>query len=431
MVAVTPNCLPDVDAVPGRGQQTMPGRSALNGELDACPHARQLNEGFSRLQFAPSLEDAFRDHYWQLNHQRRQVSLLIAMGLFIAFSIKDMVALPDAVWPMTAGIRLLLVVPALALVTLVAQRIERATAETLLAVAGMTALYGLAGAYLFAVQHQTALPYEGLLLVVMFLYFMFGLRWRPAMWINLPFIPIFVLLSIAVGVPGKVLVTQLLYLITANLIGVVGCYVLDHLARRGYLSESLAQYRAERDSMTQLFNHGAVLDRLDQLWARASTQRAGVAVLLIDLDYFKRLNDSQGHRAGDAVLMEIGRVLRDFTRNNLDMAGRYGGEEFVMLMYGASARQVEARAAAVRAAIEQLALPHLEAPAAVVTASIGAAYQRRVDGQDPGSLIDAADAALYRAKAAGRNRVETVCMDETSLDGLERKTSAMLPVGAL
>lgn len=411
MVAAISNDLPKAELSTVRkvgGDSTNSDRS---GELEACAHARQLQRGFRGLLFESALEEAFRDHLWSLNHPRRQLALMIAMGLFIAFSVKDFFVLPDEVWPITSGIRMVLVVPALALAAVLAQRIHRATAETLLAVAGMTALYGLAGAYLYAFQFGRALPYEGLLLVVLYLYFMLGLRWRPAMRVNLPFIPIFILLSLAVGMSGKPLINQALYLVTANVIGVVGCYVLDHLARRSFLTESLAQYRAERDSMTQLFNHGAVMERLDLLWARAGVQRAGVGVLLIDLDYFKRLNDSQGHRAGDRVLVEVARVLREFTRSSLDMAGRYGGEEFVMLMYGVSEKQLATRADAIRARIEQLAIPHLDAPAAVVTASVGGAFQRHISEGDPSALIDAADAALYRAKAAGRNRVETVSMD--------------------
>ena len=92
------------------------------------------------------------------------------------------------------------------------------------------------------------------------------------------------------------------------------------------------------------------------------------------------------------------------------MAGRYGGEEFVLLQYGLAPRDLAERAETIRARIEALALPHLDAPCAVVTASVGAAYQRGMSGVQPGDLIDAADAALYRAKAAGRNASETVCM---------------------
>lgn len=414
MVAVVSDGSLDRAAVADAGlprQETVGAADAVSREQLSSPHARQLHEGFARLRFAGDLEPAFRDYYWQLNQQRRQLALFIAMALFVAFSIKDFLSLPDQVWPLTAGVRMGLVVPALLMAAVVGRRIERRMAESLLAIAGMAALYGLAGAYFFAVQSAVALPYEGMLLVVLYLYFMFGLRWRPAMWINLPFVPIFLVLSIAVEVPARLLVNQALYLITANLIGLVGCHVLEHLARRGYLSEALAKFRAERDSMTLIYNHGAVLDRLDLIWQRAAEQGAGVAVYLIDLDYFKRLNDSQGHRAGDAVLMRVAQALDRLAGPGLNMAGRYGGEEFVLLQYGLSPRDLQSRAEAIRAQIEALALPHLDAPAAVVTASVGGAYQRCIDGASPGDLIDAADAALYRAKAAGRNACETVCMD--------------------
>lgn len=159
---------------------------------------------------------------------------------------------------------------------------------------------------------------------------------------------------------------------------------------------------ATTDELTGLLNRRALMARLQMEIDRSHRTQDSFALVMIDLDYFKRINDEHGHLCGDAVLREVGALLLQRMRST-DSAGRYGGEELAVLLFGAglaSARQV---AEELRAAIADAAYAH---GAVRATASFGVAVfePRLAWGMD--ALIDAADKALFRAKHGGRDRVE-------------------------
>jgi diguanylate cyclase (GGDEF)-like protein len=162
-----------------------------------------------------------------------------------------------------------------------------------------------------------------------------------------------------------------------------------------------ARKAALTDELTGLSNRRYLMERLEQL----VPHEPGLAVALIDLDHFKRVNDVHGHAAGDQVLRQFGLVLLQHTRRN-DVSGRLGGEEFLLVLRGASrplaARRVRALLEAVRDNV-----PHPDWPAQHCTASAGLAFAR--PGDTTRSLMTRADGLLYAAKADGRNH----CMVET------------------
>jgi diguanylate cyclase (GGDEF)-like protein len=142
--------------------------------------------------------------------------------------------------------------------------------------------------------------------------------------------------------------------------------------------------------------------------SRSTRDNLTVAILIIDLDRFKSVNDVYGHLAGDVVLREIGRCLTAELRD-YDTVGRFGGEEFVALLPGINAAEAAVIAERVRARINTLRMsvlaPGANAVDATLSASIGVACYP-VDGLELQELLHAADSALYVAKNAGRNRVE-------------------------
>ncbi len=155
---------------------------------------------------------------------------------------------------------------------------------------------------------------------------------------------------------------------------------------------------AETDSLTGLANRRAVQDALESWQRQRSRYGVPATLLLIDLDHFKAVNDQAGHQAGDALLQRVAEVLRRRARDT-DMAGRWGGEEFVMVLPHTHAQEAQVVADAVRIGVA--ALNDDRQP--LVTASIGIADLAA--NESPESWIARADAALYQAKAAGRNRV--------------------------
>lgn len=156
---------------------------------------------------------------------------------------------------------------------------------------------------------------------------------------------------------------------------------------------------ASQDPLTETANRRGMESHLDM----AVAQRLPFALIMLDVDYFKRYNDHYGHQAGDHCLVAIARALKDAVRTPKDLVARYGGEEFLVLLPGASAEEAIAVAERIRAKISEQAIPHAQSEVSEhVTVSMG------VTGYDQGKrvaeLIAAADAALYRAKEQGRNR---------------------------
>ena len=160
---------------------------------------------------------------------------------------------------------------------------------------------------------------------------------------------------------------------------------------------------SQRDGLTGLPNRRTFDTALAEAWARAIEARQPVAVLLADLDHFKALNDAWGHLHGDLCLREVAAELQRQCSSAGELVARFGGEEFAVLLDGRDARTAGRIAERLRLAVAELRL--LGAAGRQVTASIGAA-SLVPRGGDPASLVSLADQALYRAKDAGRNRVE-------------------------
>lgn len=161
---------------------------------------------------------------------------------------------------------------------------------------------------------------------------------------------------------------------------------------------------AWRDELTSLHNRRRFDDALAEEWARARRTGAPIALMLVDIDHFKRLNDSLGHRAGDRALKTVAAVVERCARRPCDVAARYGGDEFAVLLPGGRWEHVHALAEEIREAVEALSLPHPGHPLGTVTVSVGVTAVPAPEAIEP-PLVDAADRALYRAKAAGRNAV--------------------------
>ncbi|MFG0381827.1 diguanylate cyclase [Pseudomonas sp. zbq_18] len=179
------------------------------------------------------------------------------------------------------------------------------------------------------------------------------------------------------------------------------------LARTAELQQStreLAQANAEltrlsnTDALTQLANRR----HCDQQLAQQANEP--LAVMVIDIDHFKRINDTYGHPFGDRCISAVAEVLRHSARRSGDLAARYGGEEFFLLLSGASCEAGMARAEQIRAEVEALTLQYRGIPVPL-TISIGLACHDASGELHMQALIDAADKALYAAKGAGRNRV--------------------------
>ncbi|SHL27212.1 diguanylate cyclase domain-containing protein [Bradyrhizobium lablabi] len=162
---------------------------------------------------------------------------------------------------------------------------------------------------------------------------------------------------------------------------------------------------ASIDMLSGLANRRGFQSRLDFEWMKAQQYNSELSLLMIDVDHFKLYNDTYGHPEGDTCLTRLGETLAGIAADTMGFAGRYGGEEFCLLLPNTGPLKALEVGETVRAAILGLAMPHVTSNHQIVTVSVGVAVTLPNESQRPGDLIEAADAALYAAKHRGRNTV--------------------------
>lgn len=164
------------------------------------------------------------------------------------------------------------------------------------------------------------------------------------------------------------------------------------------------RFGATHDALTGLANRSVILENLNREYARQKREKGKFAIILADIDHFKEVNDNYGHLCGDDVLRQVAGAMRESVRS-YDTVGRYGGEEFLVIVPEADTSTAVGIAERIRKAIESLVIPCRDRRIQV-TASFGIAASARAESPLPQTLLHSADDALYRAKSNGRNRCE-------------------------
>jgi diguanylate cyclase (GGDEF)-like protein len=199
---------------------------------------------------------------------------------------------------------------------------------------------------------------------------------------------------------------------------IVQARVRNHLEMKR-MRDQLAEL-AVTDALTGLGNRRRLERTLSQEVARLARTAAALSVVILDIDFFKRFNDSYGHSAGDRCIAMVGATLNRAVRRAADLAVRYGGEEFACVLPEASHEEAMAVAHNIRDRVHALGIPHSQSDAApYVTVSVGVATAICTPGADLSSWIKAADAQLYLAKAAGRNNVVGRVFEDRELKELQ------------
>jgi diguanylate cyclase (GGDEF)-like protein len=211
------------------------------------------------------------------------------------------------------------------------------------------------------------------------------------------------------------------FIVTLCFVGIGFSILLDQL--RSHESELEAKVRERTQALENSNRQLAVLSATDGLtgvanrryfdetfareWGRTARTGEMLALVMLDVDYFKAYNDHYGHLSGDDCLRDIANLLTAHYRRTGDVVARYGGEEFVLLTQVTDAQAAFSAADALREALHDLALPHAASPLGVVTVSIGLAVRVPSANESADSLLQHADDMLYQAKANGRNRTHT------------------------
>ncbi|MDP5240332.1 diguanylate cyclase [Uliginosibacterium sp. 31-16] len=184
---------------------------------------------------------------------------------------------------------------------------------------------------------------------------------------------------------------------------IVRARVRTHLTLKQ--QSDLLRELAMRDGLTGIHNRRAFDERMVLECRRHRRTPGSLGLAIIDIDNFKAYNDFYGHQAGDACLREVAQLIDASARRPGEMAARYGGEEFAVIIPSCSVEEAQRYGEYLAAQVRALALPHEASPPGVVTVSIGVAAGAPESEQADQQLLAFADAALYRAKDAGRNRV--------------------------
>ncbi|SDJ95238.1 GGDEF domain-containing protein [Pseudomonas indica] len=380
-------------------------RPAWLDDVRPNPYADQLASGFRLLRFSRPLEREYREFMLEDGFELKRIALGVGILFWLAFAVLDQLLISDgARWGMI-GIRLLVLVLLVICAWLMMQRRHIYLLLPLSLVCILA--FGLGAAAVVALAHRSdpGYPYEGLLLVSMAAYFLVGLRLSEALACALAVLLAYVGFELLAGLPAARLINNVLFLAFGNLIGALGCYLLEFKSRQHFLVSRLMRVLADHDSLTGLHNRRSFNRQLERLWRHAQREKLSVALLLCDIDHFKAYNDRYGHQAGDKALQRVGLVLESAARRPLDMAVRMGGEEFAVLLYDIEESEALRRAEALRAALEAEAIPHDRSDTAkVVTMSIGVACLQPTEQDNLSQLYERADRALYLAKADGRNR---------------------------
>lgn len=366
--------------------------------------------GLFRLRFADDkLEDSFR-HYHLLEFlPRLRRTLKVAVFLFLMFAIVDGMTLPPPVADGVLRLHLGVMIPVLGVVWCLLH--VRKLWPWLQWVVGANAVViglGIVGIIWVARAHSFAMPYEGVIMATIFFYFMTGLRFTAAAVSGWAVFMAYVAMELLVGLPGKLLAYNALFLATANLIGCFGNHYLEQALRKNFLAMEQLQRLAEHDSLTGLLNRRAFSTKAAGIWRQALRDGRSLGIAMVDVDHFKHYNDHYGHAAGDVALQSVAHVIADHARRPLDACARYGGEEFVVLWYDVDAEHALALAQRMCQGVQALGLPHAASPTAdVVSISMGMICTQVHNAAQWDAALLAADQALYQAKQQGRNRVCT------------------------
>jgi diguanylate cyclase (GGDEF)-like protein len=191
---------------------------------------------------------------------------------------------------------------------------------------------------------------------------------------------------------------------------------------RDMTTQKKAQIELERlaahDGLTNLVNRRGFDARLKMELSRAVRDSLSMAVIMIDVDHFKRFNDTYGHQVGDECLRQVASVLSTSVLRPADLVARYGGEEFVVILPMVNQAGAVAVANRILEAVLAMAIPHSgNDGVGMVTVSVGVASGVPARGMEEKDLITLADRALYQAKNSGRNRVDSMCWNDVISNG--------------
>lgn len=386
-----------------------------------------LAKGYLFLSFPSQLETIFVKQDTPKRRKRYLLLGLTALFLYNLFCIADRFMLPDIY--MTAWkIRLGIVTPIISVILILISIKKLVRFLDFFVGCLMVITSASIIGFLILSNHPNVVHYHtGIILIAMFGNIVVRIRFRNAVFFSALILALYVFsIGHATQMPAEAADNSSLVLLTGVLISLIGNYQLETETRRDFLMTLLQRINTIRledsnrkleqlsilDELTGTANRRHFNTTFDREWNSASRNKYPISLLFIDIDFFKSFNDNYGHQAGDQCLQKIGEMLKHSVRRASDLPARYGGEEFVILLPHTECSEAVALAESIRRQVELLNIRHAFSEIADhVTISLGVAGAMPTPKTDSSQLLAMADAALYKAKEQGRNRVK--CYDES------------------
>ena len=367
----------------------------------------QLKRGFKHLRFSEPLEKEFRSFFNDRNVVKQRGAIIVGIILLLALVPLDIRFLHGLDLEYYLFSRVWVTVPLLMIALGLTFKQKWRRYFSIVSFAIVTLIGITTSAVIVLMNHDgQTLPYEGLMLIIMVAFFLGGMLFYQSL-ICSTTISLSYLVLAEIYLPGDPhIYHNYFFLFATLLVGAVSAYTLEYQVRIGFLQRGALKNLAKTDPLTGLYNRGAINQKLNHLIYYAYRVKKPITLVLLDVDHFKNFNDFYGHIQGDHCLTEVASALSACCKRPLDFAGRYGGEEFVVMWFDADPVEAEALAHRVRDAIVQLEIRHdASGTHSHVTVS-GGMITGIPNGQHlTEKLLHQADQCLYRAKQSGRNRI--------------------------
>lgn len=383
------------------------------------PYAHELQRGAGTQRFAVPLEVEYNESHLQRVHFRTRAWFTLSMLLSSYFTYEQLQHF--GLHNVASILHLVAVMPAcIALVWLSwsAQYKRHFLACSRVLVPVYSTLIAVFVAQ--GIQQGRVEQLSGLTVDLIAVFFFAGLKYRQALWTASIMLVCFLGACVGFDLASGVIIKATIIVGLTSFIGIIVAQDIERSYRKSFLESALIGELAARDGLTGVMNRRTFDEHLLRVWQHALRDRRSMAVLMIDIDHFKLYNDLHGHQAGDAALRCVARAIQEFARRPLDLAARFGGEEFAVILYDLPPTHVNDIAERIRSCVQGLrnAPGMLAGPIErEVTVSVGVGFATPTIGRTPQGAVQLADEALYAAKRAGRNCVVTKGSDEyCSLD---------------
>ena len=374
---------------------------------DLQKYRRQMDAGFRNLSFPSDMEAEYTSQYLARNIAKQRTALWVAavlMLLLIPFDFSVLSGQPQDFYSLLRiGITLPLLGVSYACTYIsVFQKRFQTFAFGIVLFIGLST--NLCVAYANKLDQQ--LPYEGLILIIFVGFLLAGMGFRLSLASACLLFLSYCLLAVFYMPPHAMLMHELIFIFGSCLVGGAAAYTLEYQSRLGFLQKGALRSAAKIDPLTNLLNRGAINHQLEIIMDHAFREQKFVTMVLLDVDYFKRYNDTYGHVQGDDCLINVAKALSKGCRRSLDFAGRYGGEEFILVWFDTKPEEMARLSDLISSNIQQLNILHEKSKVSeLITLSGGMVTGIPSEVLTSSIFIQKSDDILYESKNRGRNRI--------------------------